>query len=453
MDASQSSLPRPRRRSASERGFTLIEVLIAMALVSVGVAATIGVFGSSNRATLRAQQSEVGVQQAQAEIDRLSTISYGALALTSTPAASSTSTDPRYRISGSNFEVKSGLTEALVTTPASGETAAVAPGPDVFTVGSGGAAITGKIHRFITWRDEQCPQALCDGTQNTKRVTVAVTVDPTGNQPQRPPVWLSTIIADPDAVPPGREAPPDDAADPTSAQSFYLYDTRCGQSSRQAPSADHATHNTASSAPSPVDNSVCENTDTSKQPDLMGRTPPTGTTSTPLYKYSSDLAGSYPGALAMLRRGSTCRTSYSAADTSSATAISKWNVHAWATPAFTSTFHLSGRVSLSFFTTTVGGVSGRGVVCATLLDRQVFSGLPSDRVLGSTTYDLSAWPSDIRRLTFTFSLPQQEDVAAGHRLVLALHVRGESDQDLVLLYDHVSYSSLLEVETTTPITG
>ena len=88
-------------------------------------------------------------------------------------------------------------------------------------------------------------------------------------------MWLSTIVADPDAVPPGREAPPDDEAPgPTSsAQSFYLYDTRCGLTTRVAPTASHSTHNTASSGPAPVDNSICEKSDTTKQPDLMGTDP------------------------------------------------------------------------------------------------------------------------------------------------------------------------------------
>ena len=38
-------------------------------------------------------------------------------------------------------------------------------------------------------------------------------------------------------------------------------------------------------------------------------------------------------------------------------------------------------------------------------------------------------------------------------LVLVLHLRAESAQDIALLYDHPSYQSLLEVETTTPIGG
>ena len=69
-----------------------------MALVSIGVAATIGVFGSSSRATVRAQRGEVAVQQAQAEIDRLSTLEYGETALTSAPTPSTDPNDPRIKV-------------------------------------------------------------------------------------------------------------------------------------------------------------------------------------------------------------------------------------------------------------------------------------------------------------------------------------------------------------------
>jgi hypothetical protein len=57
----------------------------------------------------------------------------------------------------------------------------------------------------------------------------------------------------------------------------------------------------------------------------------------------------------------------------------------------------------------------------------------------------------VRRVTFTFHLPESEDVAAGHRLLLALHAHGASSHDLVFVYDHPLYPSLLEVATTTPL--
>ena len=127
-------------------------------------------------------------------------------------------------------------------------TAKVDPGPTTFSVGSGGAAVTGKIYRFVSWRDEQCPTLICDGI--AEHEAHLGRRDPrsgaTRNDAPRPPVWLSTIVADPDAVPPGREAPPDDEDDgpQSSAQSFYLYDTRCGLTARVAPTGEplHAQH-------------------------------------------------------------------------------------------------------------------------------------------------------------------------------------------------------------------
>src|SRR5688572_9530281 len=83
--------------ACDDRGFSLVELLFAGTLMSVGVAATLGTFGSAGRATLRAQQYEVAVQQAQAELDRIASLPYGALALTAPPAASSDETHPGRR--------------------------------------------------------------------------------------------------------------------------------------------------------------------------------------------------------------------------------------------------------------------------------------------------------------------------------------------------------------------
>ena len=79
--------------------------------------------------------------------------------------------------------MRTGLTEALVTTAGDGATAKVAPGPTNFAVGQNGSTITGKIYRYVTWRDENCPATICDGTQNTKRVIVAVSLDPVAATP------------------------------------------------------------------------------------------------------------------------------------------------------------------------------------------------------------------------------------------------------------------------------
>ena len=104
----------------------------------------------------------------------------------------------------------------------------------------------------------------------------------------------------------------------------------------------------------------------------------------------------------------------------------------------------------SLFTATVNSVPAAGRVCVTLIDRQTAAGVPTDRVLGTGVYDLSSWPTDVRRISFSFRLSQQETVPASHRLVMALHVRAESGTDISLLYDHPLYPSLVEIATDTP---
>jgi len=450
-------------RIRDEAGFSLVELLIAMALTAVGIAATLSVFGASGRTTVISQNVEVGAQQAQAELDRLSRLGYGELALTSTPSNSSNPKNPNYRVSGGNFDVRAGLTEPLVTEAGEGATAKVDPGPSVFAVGQAGSTITGKIYRYVTWRDENCPANVCDGSQNTKRVIVAVSVDPTANSVQRNPLWFSTVIADPSAAPPDYSGTAggtgSGTGSSTSAQVFYLYDQPCDDEdwddfSYVAPSGSHNTRSTAQTGPSPSTNSTCDNDDSSRQPDLMGTVPPPGNTSTPIFEYSADLAGDYLGGLAMMRKGTTCRSSYSTSDASNTAVPNKWAVHAWTTPEFEDEFVLSGRATVSIWTETLGDVSGRGFMCATLVERRVSGGgTPSDTVLASTTYDVSAWPASPRRLSFTFTVPQPADIDEDRQLVLVLHLREESAQDVALLYDHPSYQSLLEIETTTPLGG
>jgi prepilin-type N-terminal cleavage/methylation domain-containing protein len=438
-----------------EEGFTLIEILIAVAVMSVGVAATMRVFGAAGRTTVRAQQHEVAVQQAQAEIDRLAAVAYGELALTSTPPASTDPKNPGYRVSGANFTVRSDLSEPFVLSPGAGATAKVDPGPQTFAVGMGGATSVGKLYRYVTWRNEDCPLSLCEGDQNTKRVLVATTVDPMPGVAASAPVWVSTIVVDPNTAPPGSQAPPGGApgagTNPVTADSFYLYDTPCGQATRQPQIGSHPTRNTAAAGTTATESSVCEHPDPDHQPDLMRGSAPPGNQSTPIFEYSSDLAGNYLGGLAMVNAGSTCKHSYPAADANDLQKPSKWSVHSWSTGAMTSTYHLDGQVTLSLFTATLGGVSGSGRLCATVIDRSVSDGVPTDRVIGSAVYDLSSWPLTMRRVTFTFYLGQAEDIPVGNRLVLALHLREESAHDVAILYDHPLYPSLLEVATPTPL--
>ena len=152
-----------------------------------------------------------------------------------------------------------------------------------------------------------------------------------------------------------------------------------------------------------------------------------------------------------MHKGSTCVANYSAANAANTAVPNKWSVHAWSTNLISgSAFNLSGRATVSLHTTTLGGLAGRGLLCATLIDRTESGGLASDTTIASTIYDIANWPTTVRRVSFTFAVSPR-DIAVGHRLVLVLHVRGESANDIALLYDHPSHQSLLEIETSTPL--
>ena len=138
--------------------------------------------------------------------------------------------------------------EPLVTTPGPGATARVEPGPEEFAVGTGGATITGKLYRYVTWRDENCPLlALRGRREHQARHGRGHARRHVPRRPRGPPCGSrrsSPIPRRPRRARRHRLAGGPGGGDPVTAQSFYLYDTPCGQASRQPQSGSsrHARH-------------------------------------------------------------------------------------------------------------------------------------------------------------------------------------------------------------------
>lgn len=480
-----------KRMLGREQGFTIIELLVAVLIVMIGIIATLGVFGASKRTTLVAQRHEIAVHVAQKEMEAMRSFKYSELGLkVNSSAGPQYSSDPkspnnRIRSSDGYFIVdptagSGSCCEEMVTRSNSDATGGqVDPGGtqaspgEPFSVGSGSSAVSGKIYRYVTWRDENCAVGICNGTHNTKRLIVAVTLNPIGSPAVGPfkPVWEMSIASDPNEGPTGSTNPPPPAPPPpaTSAQNFYLYNKVCDPSDTNngysAPGGSHATYDSASDA------ALCENATASRRPNLMGPVAPTySNPPVPPYKYSNDVgpADGYPAGLAMLKTGTGCpSSSYPAADASDSTkANNKWSKHGWSTKKFTQPFQLSGSVFLSVWTTSVGSTSGAGRFCATLIDRKN-GGAPQDIVLGSMSREYSPWPttkvdpgrdcgtSDFpcgRQLSFSMTVTPAA-VRADSRLVLVLTTLSTSEKDIVWLFDDPRYRSLLEIETSTPCTA
>jgi prepilin-type N-terminal cleavage/methylation domain-containing protein len=197
----------------SERGLTLVEMLVAVFILSVGVLATVSVFAASKRASFGAQRHEVAVHQAEKEIEYLRSLTYEQLGLTENPKLSNMLESVPAKVGyyndsntteGSIFTIRSAAAgkpavgEHLVL-PDSNPAGVLNPDPTPFTVG--GAGISGKVYHYVTWRPENCGLyvggvQICPGDRDTKRLIVAVTIDSNGHPGPSRPVWITSIAID-----------------------------------------------------------------------------------------------------------------------------------------------------------------------------------------------------------------------------------------------------------------
>jgi hypothetical protein len=192
---------------------------VALFILTIGVVGTVSLFTVAKAASLNAQRHEVAVHQAQKEMEYLRSLSYEQLGLTGAPQSLDRLENDPAKIGyhndssttdGSTFVVRSAagpspaVTEHLVL-PDSDPGGTLSPAPTPFVVGDMG--ISGKVHRFVTWRPEDCGldvggAAICPGDRDTKRLIVAVTIDDTaGGSALSKPVWMTSITIDPQAQP------------------------------------------------------------------------------------------------------------------------------------------------------------------------------------------------------------------------------------------------------------
>ena len=75
-------------REESQGGFTLIEVVIAIFLLMLGSLTILSLVDASARNNYRVEQSQVAVNQLEAELERIKQLPYAEVALASAPASS-----------------------------------------------------------------------------------------------------------------------------------------------------------------------------------------------------------------------------------------------------------------------------------------------------------------------------------------------------------------------------
>jgi len=183
----------PGRLVREESGFTLLELMIAALVLSIGIIAIVGVFDSSRRLTTVAEKKEVAAHHAEAELERIQALPFSAVALTSTPAHSTDSTNPDYYVSSgspSSYQWDQGNTgpksDQLVADSTNGQITHLSNWTD------GQSRLSGSIYRYVTAVNDPC----CPGSGYARRATIAVTVNGAG---LTKPVLISSIVVDPKA--------------------------------------------------------------------------------------------------------------------------------------------------------------------------------------------------------------------------------------------------------------
>jgi hypothetical protein len=455
---------------------TVWEVTVATFILLLGILATFQMFDAATRNTYRSEQTQVALDRAQREIERIRALKYDEVLLTAAPSTSSNPDDPRSRVSGSQFNAsRTGNDVASLAYVGgakypSGVLAGAAPwmtsGPEHFQSGDVG----GNVYRFVIWRnDETCSPLVCPGTQDYKEAIVAVKLDTVPISYERPYIELHTRITDPDDsvisdLPPG-------GGNTVTAQQFWLSDTACendGSTQRIVPLANHLLHNTLG---------TCFNGlrtgSTAGAPDaLLNTAPPDTDPSEPglpaPYDYADDAYleptpdGSDRGIQLLRQDANGC--SYTPGGTTP-----EAKIHRWVSDPMSQSFSMTGRAVVEFTTRAINDANHKGKLCFYLFVRSESDpggGQPplatDTRILDSTTlnpyftwlptpggnWPRNAWSKQRVELRFAAT-----SVGAGQRLGFAVSVeRQDTNADAIqIVYDHHIYPSRIEVDTSTPL--
>lgn len=192
-----------KRRLADEDGFTLFELLIAMAVTAVGLMALVSSFDHSRDLVSVAEKTEVASHQAQRAMERVLAMPYAQVAHSVAPTHDPDTKNPAFYVpvSGGSYQWDQGTTgprsDDLEVDAVNGQIANISNWQD------SASRLTGRTYIFVTRTGDLCPTytppaggtSACTGTERGKRVTVAVTVD--GPRPLSRPVLTSSVMINP----------------------------------------------------------------------------------------------------------------------------------------------------------------------------------------------------------------------------------------------------------------
>lgn len=461
-----------------ESGLTIVEVLVASVILVLGAGATFGLLGAATKNAQRAKATQVTLDLAQEELERLHGLPYESLALNTAPTSvPGNSLNPRSRISGSQFALKRspmGEYGTLVLDPEKG----IAPESEFFSGDTEQGGITGTVFRFVVWRND--PACSGEGCEAYKQIVVAVKPDkPVSQSGESGYVEVQSGLIDPAAFESEEEEPEEEEeeeggegnpGEDITAQQFFLSDTPCaasGTTVRQEITADHLLHNTLGTCASGLKNGASQ----PGAPDalLLAGAPdlfPEDEIKPALHDYADDFyleptPDTDKGL--QIRRDDTSGCYYNPTGATNPES----QAHRWVSDKMAAAFEMSGKVTLEFYTRTLNDALYSGTICVYLFDRSEAGAPPVatdtllvDEAKGAAYWKYPPeeggfWPRNVWtrvRLTMEFE-NAPHTIAAGDRLGVALSVDpANTPADAIpIMYDHPNYPTRLEVDTDTPI--
>jgi hypothetical protein len=343
----------------------------------------------------------------------------------------------------------------------------VNPGPTSFSSGD----VSGKVYRYVVWRNDAKCGSGCPGGQDFKQIVVAVKLDTPSNQSgERGYVEVQSDFVDPTDSPKSDPLPAEDGKVVT-AQQFFLSDTPCssgGLTSRQSITGDHPLHNTLGTCAS---GPQIERTKGAPDALLLGGPPdpaPEDPADPALYDYSSD---TYLEPTPDTDKGLQIRPDDSDGChyVPVATTDPQSQVHRWVTDPMASAFTLTGEVTLEIYTRTLNEAQHKGTLCVYLYKRHETGSPPvaTDTILANASGGTGSWlytpPSNADwpstawgrvRLPMAFNSPPYT-IPIGDRLGVAISVERKNTpaNAIQIMYDHPQFSARIEVDTNTPLEG
>lgn len=471
------------RGAGPEAGLTIVEVLVASIVLVLGAAATFGLLAAATKNAQRAKATQVSLDLAQEEMERLHSLPYESIAVQKAPASSSDPLDPGYRVQGSQFALQRSPVGSYGTLVVD-EEKGIATESDFFSGNPEKGGVKGTLYRYVVWRnDPSCPEAECPGEQDYKQIVVAVQPDaPVSQSGKRGYVEVQSELVDPASYEEAQEEEEkeeegeggENPGQEFTGQQFFLSDTPCaasGTTVRQTITADHLLHNTLGTCASGLKTGAAE----PGAPDalLLGAPPdpdPLDESNPALFDYADDFymepTPDTDRGL-QIRRDDTSGCHYN--PTGSTNPESQ--VHRWVTDPMPFDFEVKDRVTLEFYTRTLNDALYTGTLCVYLFSREL-TGEPlgaeeEDTLLvanpqntayweytpeGNGFWPRNAWTKV--RLTMEFQ-GSPETILEGDRLGVALSVDpANTPADAIpVMYDHPNYATRLEVDTTTPLEG